>query len=673
MKCTEDTNSVVPRNNTHQLESVGNKTEALNTDYDNSILEGLTSSDHTDWQEDELFEQFNTHISKPNNPQSAFSTAYPTSLLYPNLQTIGYPTASYPTSTHELLLQNNIHNDTSHATATHSLPFSHVESPVNASHQFFPVPQYTPFQIQTGEPYFPFVCQQYLLPPIIHDPNHTHFSIQDQGSKPFLTDILINPDSAHSELSTSCPQSPQMSHVYMHNGLNSFTSHSLPFSTSDSVLSPHEYHNGSIYPSVISFQQHTQTNKALSLGKGKTILFNSKPSDKGFNLPLMPPTELSSYVLGLLDSNASIGNVTLENLQTTLSVTDVTKFENFYINVYNVVIEHLLALAKSHRGSLFIMEFAKKIRKTDLYLNLMNSLLNNTKSLMSNQHSIGLLQSLLDDLPDEQFLHFCNNIESDCMTYCYHRQANHIIQKVICILERKAFISKEYREAADKISTVILKKSSDFIALSDQVCGCRIYQKLFPLIVDEKELANIRDVLVERFVLLCNNQWANFCVQGFIQNKRLIHTSFRTAVIEQLIKNAMLLCTHKFGSHVIEAFLDSCTVKEQVDFSMRLFLDSNFPKLMDDSYGNFIVQKMLQQKESRNDARLATLRETCGRLCKYYLKSHNFREQSIKHITGYLNKSLKKIKILEPLHPEKVLDIAKGLDTSSWIFNINEE
>lgn len=666
MECTESSTGLAFRRALYQLDPTENCNEHFSVDCEEGIQEAVTSSEHTDMQEDELFEQFNTQIFAAGKiAPNSLSATLQTSFLYPNLQT-RHSTASYPVGTPELLAPGHEGTGTLHTVS--ASPFPHLESHADASHYSFPISQPIPPHISTRDPYLPLTSQQHSAPPFLHDPGRASISIPDHVPA-FLHDNLSSqPDGFHPGVSIAHAPPLQLPHAYLQEGLN-------PFSTLPPLLTPSlpllplkKENHRSIYPSILPLQ--TQTGRVLSLGEGKTVFFCPNSGVNGPNLSNLSPSELSSYVLGLLDSNASTSNVILESLQDTLKATDLSRFENFYINLYNVIVENLLVLAKSQKGSLLIIDFMKKVGKEALYFNILNALLSNTKILMSNSQSIGLLQSLLDDFPDEQFLYFCTHIEPDCMAYCYHKQGNHVIQKVITILENKAFVLKEYREMVDRLSAIILRNPSDFLALSDQVCGCRIYQKLFPLIIDEKELINIRDVLLDKFISLCNNQWANFCIQGFIENKRLIHSKIRTAVIERLVKHSIVLCTHKFGSHVIEKFLECCTVKERIDFSMYLFLNPNFPNLMDDSYGNFIVQKMLQQKDSKTDVRLATLWETCGRLCKYYLKKHNYKEQSVRNITCYLNKSLKKIKGIESLSPDKVLDIAKKLDASPWIYHV---
>ncbi|EFO65284.1 Pumilio-family RNA-binding protein, putative [Giardia lamblia P15] len=669
MRHMDNADSTAFRHSMHQSGPVESCNVELNTYHEESVPESVTSNEYMDTQEDELFERFNTHIfAEANLTPGSYPTTLQTSFLYPNLQTARHPMASYPIVAPGLSLLG--HEDTGNLPTTLTSPFLTLEPCINGSTQS-PSISYPVFECSTSSKgsTLPFPCQQYLPSLLLPHSNHITDQNRSQGQSLVLDSPFDkSPDYNHKSASTSHPQSFQLPHMCLRQDLTPFDTLPPLVSLSLPASHPEESHSHSIYPPIVPLR--TQTNKIMSFGDQKTIRFCSSLNIGITNLSFLSPSELSSYVLELLDSNASVSNTALEKLQATLTATDLVHFEDFYINLYNIIVENLLNLARSPKGSVLIVEFTKKVGKEDLYFNLLNALFNHSRLLMNNQHSIWLLQSLLDDLPDEQFLYFCNCIEPDCMAHCYHRQGNHVIQKVISILEGKAFVSEKYRETTNRISTIILKDPSDFLALSDQVCGCRIYQKLFPLLIDEDELVNIRDVLLEKFVSLCNNQWANFCIQGFIRNKRLIHSSIRKEIVEKLTKNAILLCTHKFGSHVIEKFLECCTVKEKIDFSMCLFMNPNFPNLMDDSYGNFIVQKMLHQKESKTDARLATLRETCGRLCKYYLKKHNFKEQSIKNIMCYLSKSLKGLKGLEPLCPDKVSDIARKLYASSWIFRV---
>ncbi|ESU36976.1 Serine rich pumilio family rna binding domain protein [Giardia duodenalis] len=667
MRHMDDADSTAFRRSMHQSGPSESCSVEPNAHHEESVPESVTSNEYTDLQEDELFERFNTDIFPGADPTSySFPATLQASFLYPNLQAVGHPMAYCPLTVPGLSPLG--YEDTGDLPTTPTSPFSTLEPCVSGSALPPPI-AYPVFECSTSGKGLsvPLPYQQYFPSLLLPDSNYTTDQNRNQGQSPILSSPSNrSPDCKHKNASISHSQSFQLPHACLQQDLAPLDALPPLLSFSLPVLPPKENHSHSMYPPVIPLR--TQANKALSFGEQRTIRFCSSPNVSITNLSVLSPSGLSSYVLELLDSNASVSNTALEKLQATLNATDLVHFEDFYINLYNIIIENLLNLAKSPKGSLLIVDFVKKVGNEDLCFNLLNALFSRVKLLMNNQHSIWLLQSLLDDLPDEQFLYFCSYIEPDCMVYCYHRQANHVVQKVISILESKAFVSERHRETANRISAIILKDPSDFLALSDQVCGCRIYQKLFPLLIDEGELVNIRSVLLEKFVFLCNNQWANFCIQGLIKNKRLIHSSIRKEVVEQLTRNAILFCTHKFGSHVIEKFLECCTVKERIDFSMSLFMNPNFPNLMDDSYGNFIVQKMLHQKESKTDVRLATLRETCGRLCKYYLKRHNFKEQSIKNIMCYLSKSLKGLKGLEPLCPDKVLDIARKLDTSSWVF-----
>lgn len=379
----------------------------------------------------------------------------------------------------------------------------------------------------------------------------------------------------------------------------------------------------------------------------------------------------------------------LQKLVTLIHNPTTKRNSAFQMELVRAVIQALPAIATTSAGVQLITEILTHLTSPGLIDMLTSSIVSISTELVEDQTASRLLQLLLVDLPPHHLLSLCHRFRPKYLEYCNHKVANHLVQKLIetlsgylglrCVQGNdrpqstppstttttsihappSSPLCDEIGRALEDLAHAVAASPADFSALAVQTCGCRIYQKLFNVLADEDIIRPLEPTIIAGFVTFAMDQWANFCAQSLLSNHNF--RRLRPELVRQLKENTYELASNKFGSHVVECFIGTCTAEEKVDFCLHLFKHPRFPLLMKDRFGNFVVQRALS---SRGDGGLKAL-ELCNigaRICLYHLnKPGNFDKDEAKHIVVYLQRTSKKYRTLGPLSPDDLEGEAKAL------------
>lgn len=222
----------------------------------------------------------------------------------------------------------------------------------------------------------------------------------------------------------------------------------------------------------------------------------------------------------------------------------------------------------------------------DLCLETLNS---NLFLISINQHGTRALQKIIDKMNNNyQLSLLIKGLKPYVIELIKDLNGNHVIQKVL---------NKYSPENCQFIYDSIIE---DLLVVATHKHGCCVLQKCLNHVNASQHSAFSTVILAyDTFTRLVNDQFGNYVLQYLISIDLL-------EVSERLYKNFLSfgiieLCELKFSSNVIEKLMKSCYVNEVKDsaFSVLKFdiihqiLSSGIDKLINDPYGNYVVQTLI--------------------------------------------------------------------------------
>uniref|UniRef100_A0A0N4ZU16 PUM-HD domain-containing protein n=1 Tax=Parastrongyloides trichosuri TaxID=131310 RepID=A0A0N4ZU16_PARTI len=219
--------------------------------------------------------------------------------------------------------------------------------------------------------------------------------------------------------------------------------------------------------------------------------------------------------------------------------------------------------------------------------------------LTLNQYGCRVLQKALEvgDSDDASFIY--NGIKKDFLKCIIDLHGNHVVQKLICK------ISPEYHE---EIVNILDKASTCYplINLALHQYACRVIQ-----IMIEKFKGTTKDYIMDKL----QRHWKSLFIHEFgnyVAQKAFIYgTSVDQKYILISIRDDMLrFSRNKYASNVIEVCLDYGN-PAQIEFLIIKVFEVNFYKLfypmIEDQYGNYVIQKMIDKATSSLRKKFITL------------------------------------------------------------------
>ena len=261
---------------------------------------------------------------------------------------------------------------------------------------------------------------------------------------------------------------------------------------------------------------------------------------------------------------------------------------------------------------------------------LYNDIITMSKDLFGNY----VIQKIIENIRPNYLIKFIELISKDFYNLAISIYGTRVVQKVLEIVSKKSYITdKEIYDQCFKnlnkyitenivalssnnnSSHIIIKYLNEikypkneqlynelynnFVPLCKNKHGCCVIQKCI-------ELGNIdqKNKLLELSNLNCDNlisdQFGNYVIQ-YVLNLNV--KSINAKVFEILNKNLIPLCKEKYASNVIEKFLINKS-QESIDIINILLKNENFlHELIIDSFGNYIIQRILLliEGESRSN------------------------------------------------------------------------
>lgn len=162
---------------------------------------------------------------------------------------------------------------------------------------------------------------------------------------------------------------------------------------------------------------------------------------------------------------------------------------------------------------------------------------------------------------------------------------NRVIQSIIQNFKNKELLSPLYKELNENITEILRTKS-----------GCCVFSKVI-LNITENDLNLIVDNIIKNFSEFINDEYGNISLKRLI---KLNNENYNSKIFPCIKDSIIPLSCQKFSSNVIEACIDNNTSLKKNTIEKLIENDITISKLITDQFGNYIIQKALQNSEQKD-------------------------------------------------------------------------
>jgi len=221
--------------------------------------------------------------------------------------------------------------------------------------------------------------------------------------------------------------------------------------------------------------------------------------------------------------------------------------------------------------------------------------------LATETHGCRVIQKAIQHVPRESQLVMASKLKENVVACIESMHGNHVIQK--CIEQMPP----------DSVTFIIEAVETEAQRMASHMYGCRVVQRLLEHCGSHQLDAMLNKILMVIDKLATDN-YGNYVVQHMLEHGRLEDKRIIVGVIE---RNIVEFSKHKCSSNVVEKALEIATVGEHAtslenERSSLMFTiignpqDPNPPlrQMMEDRFGNFIVQRMIEHARGPERERL---------------------------------------------------------------------
>jgi pumilio RNA-binding family len=295
-----------------------------------------------------------------------------------------------------------------------------------------------------------------------------------------------------------------------------------------------------------------------------------------------------------------------------------------------VVFQGLLPEARSLAGDAFgnfVVQKLFDVCMVEQKKELAEKLEGKVLQLGNEMHGCRVLQKALQVLPREAQQRLAKELEGHVGTCIENMHGNHVIQK--CIEQMPP----------DSVTFIINEVSQKVEFWATHGYGCRVIQRLLEHCT-ASQLPKMLDQLLGPVSKLAKDSYGNYVVQHMLEHGRC---EDKAAIIGVLSKDIVEYSKNKCSSNVVEKCFEITSVgehanqleQERQQLYMAVIGDVRNPNspllaMMDDRFGNYIVQRMIEY--SKGDDRIMLQNKLLS--VEPILKNSN----SGKHILNALHK-----------------------------------
>ncbi|KAK7436161.1 hypothetical protein CaCOL14_009929 [Colletotrichum acutatum] len=206
--------------------------------------------------------------------------------------------------------------------------------------------------------------------------------------------------------------------------------------------------------------------------------------------------------------------------------------------------------------------------------------------LSMQMYACRVVQKALEHVLVEQQAELVKELEPEILKVVKDQNGNHVVQKIIELVPRQYidFVMDAFRGQVSQLAA--------------HMYACRVIQRMLEY-GTEQDKETILAELHNSTQVLITDQYGNYVVQHIIEHGM---PEDRSRIIQLVIAQLVTLSKHKFASNVVEKCIQYGNAEERKGIREQIISQasdgtSSLQLMMKDQYGNYVIQKLLNQLE----------------------------------------------------------------------------
>ena len=264
------------------------------------------------------------------------------------------------------------------------------------------------------------------------------------------------------------------------------------------------------------------------------------------------------------------------------------KSPEFLNKLYEKIKNNLQEIMTDQYGNYVIQKFVEYCDKK-IISKMFSQISNTLYEISINNYGTRPVQKMIENLSLNMTTQDINIIlgmtKGNVLELIKDINGNRVIQSIIQNFKNKELLSPLYKEFNDNITEILRTKS-----------GCCVFSKVI-LNITENDLNLIVDNIIKNFSEFINDEYGNISLKRLI---KLNNENYNSKIFPCIKDSIIPLSCQKFSSNVIEACIDNNTSLKKNTIEKLIENDITISKLITDQFGNYIIQKALQNSEQKD-------------------------------------------------------------------------
>ena len=263
------------------------------------------------------------------------------------------------------------------------------------------------------------------------------------------------------------------------------------------------------------------------------------------------------------------------------------KSPDFLNKLYEQIKNNLKEIMTDQYGNYVIQKFVEYCDKkviSEMFSQISNSLYEISINNYGTRPVQKMIENLAMNITTQDINIILGMTKGNVLDLIKDINGNRVIQSIIQNFKNKELLSPLYKELNENITEILKTKS-----------GCCVFSKVI-LNITENDLNLIVDNIIKNFASFINDEFGNISLKRLI---KLNNENYNSKIFPCIKDSIINFSCQKFSSNVIEACIDNNTTLKKKTIEKLIDDDSIISKLIIDQFGNYIVQKALQNSEQK--------------------------------------------------------------------------
>ena len=263
------------------------------------------------------------------------------------------------------------------------------------------------------------------------------------------------------------------------------------------------------------------------------------------------------------------------------------KSPDFLNKLYEQIKNNLKEIMTDQYGNYVIQKFVEYCDKkviSEMFSQISNSLYEISINNYGTRPVQKMIENLAMNISTQDINIILGMTKGNVLDLIKDINGNRVIQSIIQNFKNKELLSPLYKELNENITEILKTKS-----------GCCVFSKVI-LNITENDLNLIVDNIIKNFASFINDEFGNISLKRLI---KLNNENYNSKIFPCIKDSIINFSCQKFSSNVIEACIDNNTTLKKRTIEKLIDDDSIISKLIIDQFGNYIVQKALQNSEQK--------------------------------------------------------------------------